>query len=248
MIPLLLPDSFVILAVILFSSFLQTITGFGYALAAAPLLALVMGPKDAVMFVLFTGIIGKLAILIRTWRLGRFSDIGLLFAANVLGALPGAYVLKIISNESLKIIIGITLLIMAAAMARDFRIDIKKPQLAQVIVGSISGFLSTTTSLSGPPIIMYYLNQAAQKEIVRANLTRYFILSNAASLIISYFFGTLNLTKMTTNTLICIPAILLGVWFGERFFSRFSADTFKKLALTVIAVSALVSIVSGFDR
>ncbi len=57
------PEAVAIFTIIFFSSFLQTITGFGYALAAAPLLALVMSPKDAVMFVLFTGIITKLALL-----------------------------------------------------------------------------------------------------------------------------------------------------------------------------------------
>ncbi len=234
-----------IFAVILFSSFLQTITGFGYALSAAPLLALIMGPKDAIMFVLFTGIITKLTLLIRTWHQSSFSAISLLFAASLVGALPGAYVLKIISDATLKLAIGLVLIIITIAMAHNFRVNIRQPRLAQSVVGVVSGFLATTTSLSGPPVVMYYLNQQTDKEKVRANLTRYFILSNASSLVISYYFGTVNLQLLTANTLICLPAILLGVWLGEKIFAKFNATAFRKLALAVIAASALISISAG---
>ncbi len=153
--------------------------------------------------------------------------------------------LKIISNEALKIGIGLTLIIIAIAMARDFRINITQPRLAKTVVGIISGFLSTTTSLSGPPIVIYYLNEQTEKETVRANLTRYFILSNASSLVISYFFGTLNLAVLSNNTLLALPAIPLGIWLGEKLFCKFNADNFKKLALAVISASALISIMSG---
>ena len=242
---MLTPEALAIFAVIFFSSFLQTITGFGYALSAAPLLALILGPKDAIMFVLFTGILTKLTLLCRVWHQSSFSAISLLFAASLVGALPGAYVLKIVSNDTLKLAIGLALLIITFAMARDFRVTIRKPRLAKAVVGVVSGFLATTTSLSGPPVVMYYLNEQTDKEKVRANLTRYFILSNAASLVLSYFFGTLNLELLAANTLICLPAIVMGVMLGEKLFAKFNADTFKKLALAVITGSAIVSILSG---
>lgn len=238
-------EAVAIFTIIFFASFLQTITGFGYALAAAPLMALVMNPKDAIMFILFTGIITKLALLYHTWHQGRFTAISLIFATSLAGALPGAYVLKVISNEALKVGIGLTLIIIAIAMARDFRVNISQPRLAKTVVGIISGFLSTTTSLSGPPIVIYYLNEQTDKEIVRANLTRYFILSNASSLVISYFFGTLNLAVLSNNALLALPAIPLGIWLGEKLFCKFNADNFKKLALAVISASALISIMSG---
>jgi uncharacterized membrane protein YfcA len=242
------PEAPAIFAVVLLSSFLQTITGFGYALSAAPLLALIIGPKDAVMFVLFTGIITKLTLLCRIWHHSNFSAIGLLFTASLAGALPGAYVLKIISNDTLKLAIGLVLIIITFAMARDFRVIIHQPRLVQTVVGIISGFLATTTSLSGPPVVMYYLNEHLAKETIRANLTRYFILNNAAALVISYFFGTLNPGLLAANTLICLPAIVLGIGLGEKLFTKFNADIFKKLALAVIAASAIISIFSGLSH
>lgn len=245
---MLIPETLAIFAIIFFASFLQTITGFGYALAAAPLLALVINPKEAIMFVLFTGIITKLALLFRTWRQSSFSQISLLFTASLAGAVPGAYILRIISNDALKLAIGLVLIIITAAMARDFRINIRRPRLAQSLVGVISGFLATTTSLSGPPVVMYYLNEKTDKQKVRANLTRYFILSNASSLLISYFFGTLKPEILAANTLLCLPAILLGVWLGEKLFAKFNAATFKKLALATITASALISIISGLSH
>ena len=43
--------------VFILSSFMQTATGFGYAIITAPLLALVLEPKETVMVTMLTGLI-----------------------------------------------------------------------------------------------------------------------------------------------------------------------------------------------
>ena len=70
-----------VFVVVLFASFLQTLTGFGYALAAAPLLALAINPKDVVMLVLFTGLLVKAVMVWHTRRVGSFSNVLLMFLA-----------------------------------------------------------------------------------------------------------------------------------------------------------------------
>jgi len=66
----------------------------------------------------------------------------------------------------------------------------------------LSGFLDTTTSINGPPIILYYLNSNAEENkcVFGGNLTRYFLLINIASIIISYFAGTLKIGDLWLQT------------------------------------------------
>jgi hypothetical protein len=231
--------------VVLFASFLQTLTGFGYALAAAPLLALAINPKDVVMLVLFTGLLVKTVMAWHTRHEGRFSDIILMFIASIAGALPGAFVMSYISNDSLKILIGIVLVVVTVLMYRRVTVRIENHRIAQAIVGLNSGFLASTTSLNGPPIVLYYMNEEKEKETIRANLARYFVLGNSASLVLSYFLGTLNVSNLATNVVVSIPALLIGFWIGEKVFAKVDGQMFRKVALGVISVSGMVSLGSG---
>lgn len=231
---------------VMFAGFLQTITGFGYALAAVPLLMFFMNPKDAVMLVLITGVFLKALMIYRTRTDGNFRDIMPLFVASVIGALPGSYVLKVASDETAKIFVGVILVIAALAMAREYHVEFKRPKLVEGLVGITSGFLGSTTSFSGPPIVFYMLNDtSANKDNIRANLARFFVLGNIVSIVLGYYFGTLHLAQLTTDIIISLPALVIGFWLGDKLFSRMDAAAFRRLALWVISLSGLMSVGSG---
>lgn len=46
--------------------FFSTVTGFGFALIATPVLTMVMGPKETVVFVIIAGVIAVI-MMWRTW-------------------------------------------------------------------------------------------------------------------------------------------------------------------------------------
>lgn len=233
-----------IFAVLILASFLQTATGFGYAIITAPLLAMVLGSKETVMITMLTGLISRLFMMRATKNDGSFKAIFPLITASVVGAIPGAYVMTIISNDVLKIFIGLVLLIAATVLWKNYRLSISQYRFAETIVGGLSGFLATTTSINGPPIILYYLNSRAEenKSVFRGNLTRYFLLINMASIVISYFAGTLKIKELWFQTLLSIPALYIGFYLGEKFFHRINAETFRRVALVMVFVSSLVLI------
>ncbi|MDF2636619.1 MAG: family transporter, partial [Pelosinus sp.] len=119
-------------------------------------------------------------------------------------------------------------------------------KFAETIVGALSGFLATTTSINGPPVVMYYLNSKAEKDkkLFRANLTRYFFLINIASIIISYLSGTLKITQLWFHTLLSIPALYIGFYLGEKFFYQIKADTLRQGSLLMILISSILILCS----
>lgn len=225
---------------------MQTATGFGYAIITAPLLALVLNPKDTVMLTMLTGLIIRLFMLKATLKNGSFKAIFPLITASIIGALPGAYVMTVISNDGLKVLISLVLLIAAFALWNNRHFPIKHRKFSESVVGGLSGFLATTTSINGPPIILYYLNHKAEenKSNFRGNLTRYFLLINIASILISYFAGTLKIVEMWRPTLMSVPALILGFYLGEKFFHRINAVMLRKVSLCLVFVSSLAIIVS----
>ncbi len=143
-------------------------------------------------------------------------------------------------------IIYLVLLLAAASLWKNCTFPIKHVKITESVVGALSGFLATTTSINGPPVILYYLNAKAEehRDVFRANLTRYFLLINIVSIVISYIAGTLKIGELWVHTLLSIPASYIGFYWGERVFHRIDADTFKKASLLMVFISS-VAIISS---
>ena len=231
--------------IIFAASLIQAVTGFGFALVAAPFLTFVMGPKDAVIFLLFSGMFMKSIMLVKTWKAGNLGQVIPLFVGSLLGALPGAYFLKIASVNSVKIVIGLSLLLATAALIKNFKFQLVHKRLAQLGYGLVSGFCGATAGLNGPPIVCYYLNENLPKELMRANLVRFFLLGNAGTLMLSYFWGSFHPAEMINITLLSIPAMVVGWALGERLFYKINAVLFKRLVIGTVFASAFVTLVSG---
>lgn len=236
---------FSVSAVIFAASVVQAVTGFGFALVAAPFLTFIMGPKETVIFLLFSGMFMKSVMLYKTWQHGRSNQVIILFLGSLLGALPGGYFLKIASVETIKVLIGVVLLLAALASIKNLHIKIVHQRLAQLACGFLSGFCGATAGLNGPPIVCYYLNENLPKETMRANLVRFFLLGNAGTLVLSYYWGSFHPAEIINLTLSTIPAMLVGWALGERLFYKINPEVFKRLVIITIFISALVTLISG---
>ena len=80
---------------------------------------------------------------------------------------------------------------------------------------------------------------------MRANLVRFFLLGNAGTLILSYFWGSFHPSEMINITLLSIPAMVVGWALGERLFYKINAVLFKRLVIGTVFASAVITLVSG---
>jgi uncharacterized membrane protein YfcA len=231
--------------VILAASILQTVSGFGFALAAAPLLALFLPPKEAVIVVIAMGILIKGFMVCKTWHEGSFARMLIASVASVIGAVPGSYALRAVSDSALKIAIGLTLVLVTCAMYFNYTVAVRRHGLAKALVGFLSGFLGAVTSFNGPPLVIYMMNAGQDKITIRADLARYFLLCNVATIIIAYHVGTVYTERLPLYAAVSVPAILLGWWLGQKAFHRVGAAFFRRMALTIIGFSGIVTVLSG---
>ena len=229
--------------IILFSSFIQSITGFGFAVVGTPLLLFFMEPRQVVSLVVFGALFQNLIMTYKTRGMSDPKVIWPLFVASLLGIIPGVYILKIIDPSYLKLYIGIVILLVSFFMASNYIVTIKHEKLATILVGIVSGFMGGSTSLSGPPVALFLINQQQDKVAFRANLVRFFCLGNIATLIVMYYMGTVD-TGILKQLKYVIPGILVGVWFGEKAFSKVSPIIFKWLTLAIIFFCGVMSIAS----
>ncbi len=234
-----------VFCVVLVAGLVQTVTGFAYALIAVPLLAIVTGPREAVLVVLFTGMLMKVVMVYKTWHEGDFSRIGLIFAASLAGSLPGTFLMRWIDDGALKIFIGVALLLCMAALYFQWKVTIRRHWLAQIVVGVLSGFLGATTGFNGPPIVLYMMNENEDKVVMRANLVRYFTLGNLATIGMVLLLGRAPTANLSTYALISAPTVILAWWLGDKVFRGLDPILFHRLAMVIIGFSAVLTLGSG---
>lgn len=233
-------------SLILFAAtFFSTITGFGFALIAAPVLTLVMGPKETVVFVIVAGIIVRLVMMWKTWGQFDWSTVLITAAGSLLGIIPGAYLLKIADANYLKILLGIALLVATILLKLNFSPEIKNKTLGRVSAGFLSGFFSASTSISGPPIALYFLGENMEKTLLRANMIWIFAIGSFCTLGSFFVTGTFDSGRDLMLSLYVLPSVLLGWWLGEKMFFRVNQHLFKRIALIVVLVGGLMTLGSG---
>jgi len=236
-----------ILVIILFSSLIQSITGFGFAIVGTPLLLFFMEPRQVVSLITCLGLLLNLMVINKTRGRSDPKVIWPLFTASLFGIIPGVYILKVLDPSILKLCIGILILLVAFFMASNYVVTIKREKLATVLVGIVSGFMGGSTSLSGPPVALFLMNQQQDKEAFRANLVRFFCFGNIATLIIMYYMDTLD-TGIFKHLIYAIPGVLIGVWLGEKTFAKVSPKFFRWLTLSIIFFCGVVSVVSAMVK
>lgn len=233
-------------SLILFAAtFFSTVTGFGFALIAAPVLTLVMGPKETVVFVIVAGVVVRVIMMWRTWGEFEWRTVWITAGGSLLGIIPGAYLLKVADANHLKILLGVALLVVTFLMEFKFVPEVKNKTLGRIIAGVLSGFFSATTSISGPPIALYFLSENMEKNLLRSNMIWIFAIGSFCTLGSFFVAGTFQGGNLLTLSLYVLPAVLLGWWLGEKMFFRINQHLFKRIALLVVLIGGLMTLGSG---
>jgi uncharacterized membrane protein YfcA len=172
------------------------------------------------------------------WRLG-----GWLLASSVVGMPFGLLILVAVSPALLQVIIAVTVLVATTLIWRGLHIRAQNRQL-DLAAGFVSGVLNTSTSMSGPPLVLYLHNRGLTPGQFRATLNAYFL---AASLVATFMFmagdriGRYELGSFAAAA----PLVALGWLVGHRIFERLHPAQFRNVVIVVLFLSAALALVGA---
>src|SRR6266566_4116853 len=151
----------------------QSATGFGFSLLAAPLTYAAVHPAPAVGLLLLLGTEVNLMTLATEGRLPRplVRESVLILALAAPGALAGVALLRSLSPLALQI--AVTAGVVATLAVRH--LGGRRAHLPAWAAGLTAGALTTSTSTSGPPIVLHLLGRGAPPRRVRDTLTVCFL-------------------------------------------------------------------------
>ncbi|MEA2701334.1 MAG: uncharacterized protein QOE22_43 [Candidatus Parcubacteria bacterium] len=234
------------LAIIALAAILQGITGFGFALIAAPLALLFVDKSAAVVALTFVSIALNALLL---WRVRGAIDLRqfrTLFIASLFGLPIGLAILKTIDLHTLRVLVGGVSVLFAFLLYRKVRLAVRSGH-AVTLAGFLSGVLHTSMSMSGPPVALLLAGRDTEKNAARRTFAAFFLAMSLFSVLLFAATRTLNQDNLTLG-LWGIPAALFGGYIGVRFAHKVSQRQFTALVLALVCASGIITIYSGLMK
>ncbi|MFC5728115.1 MULTISPECIES: sulfite exporter TauE/SafE family protein [Nocardioides] len=230
-------------ALIFVSALVQSVSGFGYALFSAPILTALLGGPMAVSTILITGTACDLAILgVRrrlprpaggeVLRLALWSAPGMVCGAWLLSALPARWLQGFVA---LTVILAVVLRLSSPTTADAKPIRPSWGSLA----GLASGALSTSTSLGGPPTVLYLTHRRLVPLVMRDTLVTLSLARlplGFAALVVA------GVWDMYAYWPVLLVAALGGQAVGTQVFHRYAAARYERIVMLLLVTSGVTAL------
>ena len=223
-----------IMAGVLAAAILRGFTGFGFGLAAVPLLSLALPPAQVVPLVVTLQVVVGVAGLRGAAAGCDWRAVGVL--------VPGLLILTTLPPNPVRLAIGLVIAFSVVLIGRGIRLPPNPSRLVSFGVGWFSGILSGLASMGGPPIIVYLMALGHPTARLRATAIVYFMLAGCVSIV------PMTLRGLITRHILIwaaasLPVLFAGSRIGSWAFFRTKPRQHRMVAL--VSLSALAALLVG---
>lgn len=231
---------------VFFGAALQSATGFGFALMAAPLMVAVTTPERAVGLLTLLGLLVNLLTIGAEGRRPRphWREVARVLTWALPAALAGVLVLRSVDKTALQV--AVTLTVLVALVARVW--GIRRGPMPErgwhtPVAGLLSGALTTTTGTSGPPLVLLLTGRGSSPVQIRDTLTACFLGLGVVTLMVLAATGTTAATPRVAAVAALVPVTVVGHVVGRRGFARLRSGAYEPVLLGVLGLSAVTGLV-----
>ena len=224
------------------ASVLRGFTGFGFGLAAVPLLALVLPPAQVVPLVVMLNLIIGMGGLRGALRQTDWRSLRGLLPGVLVGIPLGLLILTAFRPNTVRLAIGLIIAASVVLLWRGARLPPRPSAVLTLAVGTVSGVLTGLASMGGPPMVVYLIAVGNSAAGVRATSIAYFMFSGAISAAVMGYQGLIG-PEVLLWTIAGIPAAYGGNWIGSWAFHKAQPHHHRMTALIVLSILAAVLIV-----
>ncbi len=245
----MLAELALILLIVLVGSLLQRVSGMGLGLVAGPVLALTMGPVEGILVVNVLAFLNAAATTVTVREYVDWKKFSLIASVLVLGAVPGALLVREFSPALLQALVGALLLLAlgATTFGQKF-IPQVTGNIPAVAAGIVGGFMNTLAGIAGPAITVYAQASRWAQQSFAATLQPIFMVAGGLSFGIKILMGAGDLSE--TNWLVWPVGIVgmgIGLWLGVRLSKKVSRARARQLALLLATAGGVTALVRGIS-
>ncbi len=241
-----------LIGIILFlCSAIQGAVGFAFNIFAVPLL--IWSGLSLPQAITVTSIPIFIQSFTSSYKLKEYIRYKEVFIGSVfryIGIPIGIYLLTLLNGfdkDTIKQIVGIVILVIVA-MQYFLHIEPKEKVgfLWTVIAFLSSGIFLGLVAMGGPPVILWVMAHRWSAFEVRAFLSALFFLASPFLLALLYYNFGKELSDYFLVGLFFSPVVIFGTLFGVWLGNFLSHDKLKKIVLSLLVLTSIVSIISPY--
>jgi uncharacterized protein len=221
------------------------VTGFGFALVMTPLMAVAWDVKSAVVTSVILSTLALLPLLIEVRAHIPFGRASMLVLGSFAGIPLGVTVLQELESDALQVLVASTVIV--AALLLYFR-PVVEPgpdtRTAQLATGFVSGVVGGSTSMGGPPIVLYLLGREREIAPFRATLLAFFLPGSVLQIAILAGVG-----RITGDVLLLVvgalPAVAAGLLAGAWLRRQVQPERFRAIVVAVLVITSAAVLISA---
>lgn len=228
------------------ASVLGGAAGFATSLLTTPLLLLIGFDLPTVVVVnLVATLVSRLVVIGREWKHVDARRVLFLGLGSAPGAWAGALTVGLLDGAVLRVAAGIVVAVLGLVLLFTPAVGaVRAPSRpAQVITGMVGGYLSTSTSLNGPPAAILLSRARPPARTFVADLAGYFVVTNSVSLAILAG-GHIPTGILGPTVPVLVVAAVIGNQIGRRITNLLSAEVFRLVVIALVIVSGAVTALS----
>lgn len=230
------------LAALLAATLTRATLGFGDALVAMPLLAMLVGVQTATPLVALIGATTSVSILLQSWRSVDLRAAGRLFISSLAGIPLGLLLLKTVPEVTVNAILGSVLVAYGLYSLLNPRLPSLHDGRWAYGFGLVAGVLGGAYNTNGPPVVVYGALRDWSARKFRATLQGYFFPTGLAVLA-SHGLAGLWTPAVLRLYVYALPVTALGLFLGGRLSRRISGDRFTRVVYAFLLVVGLLLLV-----
>ncbi|MGH7169875.1 MAG: sulfite exporter TauE/SafE family protein [Gemmataceae bacterium] len=227
-----------IVAIIFLATLIRSAFGFGEALVAVPLLALLIPVETAAPLAVLMSITVAAIILIQDWDKVHPRSAVWLVLPTLFGIPLGLWLLKAVAEEVVKMVLATVLIAFSTySLASRQRLQLKGDGLAWLF-GFVAGVLGGAYGMNGPPLVIYGGLRRWTPQHFRATLQGYFLPASIVGMA-GYWLTGLWGSEVTRYYVLSLPAALAAIFLGRAVNRRLDGRRFLRyvhMGLIVIGV------------
>jgi uncharacterized protein len=207
-----------VLAVLFLATLIRSAFGFGEALIAVPLLALLVPVTVAAPVAVLTSITVAAIVLIQDWSEVHMRSAGWLVVSTFFGIPLGLLLLTRVPEPVVKTALAIVIIAFSSYSLSSARKFVLRNDRSAWLFGLVAGILGGAYGMNGPPLVVYGTLREWSPRHFRATLQGYF-LPASVMVMIGYWLAGLWTPTVTHYYVLSLPVVVIAVFAG-RYLNR----------------------------
>ncbi|PEJ66523.1 sulfite exporter TauE/SafE family protein [Bacillus toyonensis] len=232
----------IFICIILVASVLQASTGFGFSIMATPFLLMLFLPQETIQINIILSLIISISLI---WKIRMDVDFILLkrFIFGSIAGVPfGILIFISVNINSFKLTISILLLLLT--LLQICNVKVRSTPFRDFVVGGLSGLLTTSIGMPGPPLLLYFTGTATEKEKLRATTLAFYLFIYFICLLTQILFTGTDIT-IWKSSFYAIPIVFLGLFIGQIIFKWLNQQVFKIFTYILLSCTGIYLLIDS---